>query len=198
MPTNDKSNTNDFFVEDYKLRIDYLSAHHNRMWTRFNFFLTLQSGLIAFMLLKDNAGLSNVAPLVLFALMVLSLIWWLFGAQDRWLSHAYRESINDAAKVLREKLQLSDYVAVGDYRASFDSEQPTILKNPVQWYRRYASITRLAAYVPLLTLIIWLLLASYYIYSTDIANHWMLVTLFGVMLVISLIVVAICANSDSK
>lgn len=32
---------NDFFMEDYKLKISYLNDQFGRMWTRFNFFLTI-------------------------------------------------------------------------------------------------------------------------------------------------------------
>ncbi len=30
-----------FLLEDYKLKVGYLTAHLTRMWTRFNFFVTI-------------------------------------------------------------------------------------------------------------------------------------------------------------
>ncbi len=36
-----------FLQKDYDLKIKYLSDHFSRMWTRFNFFLVLESGLSA-------------------------------------------------------------------------------------------------------------------------------------------------------
>ncbi len=34
-------------LEDYKQKITYLTAHMTRMWTRFNFFVTIESALIS-------------------------------------------------------------------------------------------------------------------------------------------------------
>ena len=146
----------DFLVEDYKLRIDYLNAHFGRMWTRFNFFLTLQSGLIAFMFFRDQANFSKNLPLFLLTEVALSCIWWIFGAQDRWLTYAYRKSINHTAKEIAKKDWAGkNYQAVGNYNQLLE-ESPSVLKNPVQWYSRRTSITRLTAYVPLLLLLVWL------------------------------------------
>ena len=38
---------NDFFMEDYKLKVGYLNDQFSQMWTSFNFFLTIESGLVA-------------------------------------------------------------------------------------------------------------------------------------------------------
>jgi hypothetical protein len=141
-----------FLVKDYELRIDYLNAHFGRMWTRFNFFLTLQSGLIAFMFIGNKVDFSANLPLFLLAEVTLSIIWWIFGAQDRWLAHAYRTSINKTAEKITEKnLAGEGYQAVGNYRKLFNKESPSVLKNPVEWYSPRTSITKLAAYVPPLT-----------------------------------------------
>lgn len=34
-----------FLLKDYGFKIKYVSDHFSRMWTRFNFFLALESGL---------------------------------------------------------------------------------------------------------------------------------------------------------
>jgi len=36
----------DFLLRDYELNVCYLSVHFQRMWTRFNFFVTIESALI--------------------------------------------------------------------------------------------------------------------------------------------------------
>jgi hypothetical protein len=33
-------------IEDYRQKITYLTGHTTRMWTRFNFFVTIESALI--------------------------------------------------------------------------------------------------------------------------------------------------------
>ena len=47
-----------FLEKDYDLKVRYLSDQFSRMWTRFNFFLVLESGLSAalWVWFKDKAG----------------------------------------------------------------------------------------------------------------------------------------------
>jgi hypothetical protein len=33
----------EFLVEDYKLKVGYLTEHFSRVWTRFNFFISLET-----------------------------------------------------------------------------------------------------------------------------------------------------------
>jgi hypothetical protein len=36
----------DFALEDYKQKINYLTAHFTRMWTRFNYFVAIETALV--------------------------------------------------------------------------------------------------------------------------------------------------------
>jgi hypothetical protein len=45
-PTADKS-PSDFLVKDYELKILYLCDHYTRMWSRFNYFVAIQSTLVS-------------------------------------------------------------------------------------------------------------------------------------------------------
>ena len=75
-----------FLTRDYELKAAYLTAHLGRMWTRFNFFVTLQSGLVAGLVFtRDGGGFTDAAVYFAAAEAVLSAIWWIFGAQDRYL-----------------------------------------------------------------------------------------------------------------
>ena len=85
-----------FLLEDYRQKVSYLTAHLQRMWTRFNFFLTIQSGLLAF-LFTSNRDLSHVALYFALAEAVVALLWYVFGAQDRYLVLLYRQHVKDAA-----------------------------------------------------------------------------------------------------
>jgi hypothetical protein len=40
------STQQDFLLEDYKQKISYLTNHLQRMWRRFNFFVTLETALL--------------------------------------------------------------------------------------------------------------------------------------------------------
>ena len=84
------SSATDILTTDYKLKIDYLTAHLGRMWTRFNFFLVISSTLFGYSLGKDNG--IYVGLLVLFGLL-LSLLWYHFAATDNYLVSAYRSQV---------------------------------------------------------------------------------------------------------
>jgi hypothetical protein len=36
----------DFLIRDYELKIKYLTDHFSRMWTRFNYFVGIESALV--------------------------------------------------------------------------------------------------------------------------------------------------------
>jgi hypothetical protein len=157
----------DFLVKDYELKTRYLSDHFQRMWTRFNFFVTIESALAGgkFLFGGPTAGLTRgIAALG----VVLSVIWYVFGAEDRYLVRIYRRQVQDAGKkaagALLDDTDAGAYRPVGeievtakDLRAdgkAFDSLSG--------WRVEALSTTRLAALFPLLLLIGWagLLLAS--------------------------------------
>lgn len=71
----------DFLVRDYELKVNYLTSHLQRTWTRFNFFVTLQSGLVAGLVFSTGDGsFTSSALWFMVAEAALSLIWWVFGA----------------------------------------------------------------------------------------------------------------------
>ena len=35
----------DFLIKDYELKVGYLTQHFGRMWTRFNYFVGIESAL---------------------------------------------------------------------------------------------------------------------------------------------------------
>src|SRR5260221_1758717 len=94
-------NADDFLARDYELKVRYLTDHFQRMWTRFNFFVTIESALVGGKFIlgagKLTAGLAVVG-------VVLSLIWYIFGAEDRFLVRVYRKQVEDAARKLAESV----------------------------------------------------------------------------------------------
>lgn len=63
----------DFLREDYELKAKYLEGHLSRMWTRFNFFLTIESALLAFSFDADSA---QYAGYLAVGGLLLSLMWY--------------------------------------------------------------------------------------------------------------------------
>ncbi len=157
---------NQFLIEDLKLKVDYLKAQFQRMWTRFNFFVTIEAGLVAVFF---SSGIYNRTPdKVIFASVAafLACIWWVLGAQDRYLVWYYRCQVKDVANKIADTDEKLAY-----YRHRFVSATPEELakdptakaeeykkwRGPLEWRLESLSITKLAAFFPLVILLLWLL-----------------------------------------
>jgi hypothetical protein len=94
-----------FLLEDYKQKISYLTSHLQRMWTRFNFFVTLEAALLGgkVLLVPDKPS-----PMVGIAGMILSVVWYMMGAQDRFLADFYRWQIKEAAGRVKQVVSKPD------------------------------------------------------------------------------------------
>jgi len=147
-----------FLLDDYRQKVSYLTAHLQRMWTRFNFFLTIQSGLLAF-LFTSNRDLSSVALYFALAEATVALLWYIFGAQDRYLVLLYRQHVKLAAEKLVGQLKASHPTAediLGNYVFVGDTSGSSIGNTPLEWRSDAFSITRLAVIFPLIALVVWL------------------------------------------
>jgi len=156
-------NTDQFLMEDYKLKVSYLTSHLQRMWTRFNFFITIQSGLVAFFF-TSSRDLTSVALYFACAEAVIALIWYVFGAQDRYLFLMYRSQIEITANKLVGLIQksdqesqdlLKDYIFVGETTKTAQSMKAEGKMSPFEWRSNAISITRLAAIFPLIVFVFW-------------------------------------------
>jgi hypothetical protein len=80
----------DFLLEDYKLKVGYYTGHLSRMWTRFNFLLTIDSAL--FDLFATGDFNRSICTLFLVVGIVLSALWCVFGGFDIFL-HVFIQAI---------------------------------------------------------------------------------------------------------
>lgn len=138
--------TRAFSLKDYELKINYLTNHFSRMWMRFNFFVTLEAALLGSRFLIGDGKLT---PQVAGLGAALSLVWYWFGAEDRYLVLIYRQQVKDAAKNLGIA---SPYEHVGQVEGL--EKYPSRI--PLEWRSSFMSTTRLAALFPLLTFLAWL------------------------------------------
>lgn len=154
-----------FLLNDYQTKVRYLSDHMGRVWTRFNFFLTVQSGLVAGLVFSSDEGTFTASALwFLIAEAVLSVIWWVFGAQDRWLIALYRDQIRQSWDLLSEQVTAklpSHYPHTGQT----ENQLKDPYKDLVEWRSERLSITRLPALVPLFLLVVWLGLIVVYVFT---------------------------------
>jgi hypothetical protein len=161
-----------FLLEDYKQKIAYLTAHFQRLWTRFNFFVTIEAAVAAFMF-TSNRTFATFALDLIGVEVAVTLMWWVFGAEDRFLVRVYRKQVRDAADKLMN-LYRQGYDAfpayLGDYRYVGDVEDGAkdILEedralgkstawSPFEWRSPSISITRLAAIFPVVILVLWII-----------------------------------------
>jgi hypothetical protein len=91
-----------FLVRNYELQVRYLSDHFSRMWTRFNFFLSINSALFGF---SFNPSYEQNIQYMIIAGIVFSLLWVYFGGVDNWLVDAYRGQVETGFAAIRKALQ---------------------------------------------------------------------------------------------
>ena len=143
----------DFLVKDYDLKIGYLTQHFGRMWTRFNYFVGIESALVGGKLIFGNGKLSTEVAVVG---AIVSLVWYVMGAEDRFLVRVYRGHVKDAAdrlaKVVWNPADLAPYRHVGEV----DESSKALDWEYSGWRLDLISATRLAAWIPLLVLLTWL------------------------------------------
>lgn len=178
----------DFLLEDYKQKIVYLTSHLQRMWTRFNFFVTIESALLGGkFLIASNVPSQELAT----AGMVLSALWYVMGAQDRYLVKIYRWHVEQAAKRIAKSFKVSpdsdtaaikifneakaaasDYVGRvdDDLISRFEQDEKAwrkskglltrVLDKLSSWRSKSFSITHLAAFYPLIAVVLWIVMFS--------------------------------------
>jgi hypothetical protein len=154
----DQIDPKDFLLKDYEIKVSYLSNHFQRMWTRFNFFVVIESALIGGRFIAGDGKLTAELAIVG---AVLSLVWYIFGAQDRWLVTRYRTQAEEAATKAADQV---GGIAQSDYH--FDTGSTVVRDDvrerpqkdyisPAEWRYRPLSVTRLAAVFPAFTFLIW-------------------------------------------
>lgn len=145
----------DFLIQDYWQKVQYLKDHFTRLWNRFNYFLTVQSALFGATILAPGQYRPSVP---LFAALV-CIVWYVFGAQDRYLVELYRKEIEQVLDQIRPSLQLTDYYFVGQTQNVPNQKERIedfkIKQNIYQWRRESLSTTKLPAIFPLILLIMW-------------------------------------------
>ena len=161
--TNDTANTlapKDFLIKDYELKVRYLTDHFGRMWTRFNYFVGIESALIGGKLIFGNGNLSREVPIIGAAV---SVIWYVMGAEDHFLVRVYRGHVKDAADLLAKAVwgdSNGPYLQVGHgpyLHVGEVTESSKVLGWGLSgWRWEPISTTSLAAWIPLLALFAWL------------------------------------------
>ena len=125
----------EFLIEDYKLKVDYLSNHFSRILTRFNFFLSIELalfGALGFLSFGNNRNI-EAAILPIFLGLATSVIWLVIGCQDRRLVVIYRGGMVLAAEKIAKAFKDNDLHGwtakhfVGSYEGVVDEEGKIVI-----------------------------------------------------------------------
>src|SRR5918993_3007569 len=139
--------TDAFLLSDYEIKVRYYSDTMQRVWTRFNFFLTVQSGLAAGFALSQNDGvLADSAIYFLIAEAFISLVWWVFGAQDRWTIATLRAQVAQSWRLLTSSSSCASVLpARYPHAGQTEIYRRRRWVSPAEWRWQRISITRLPA-----------------------------------------------------
>ncbi|HEY1164232.1 MAG TPA: hypothetical protein VGE90_03675 [Chitinophaga sp.] len=144
-----------FLDKDYERKINFLTQQFSRMWTRFNYFVTIESSLIGGKFLFDPHNHSQGFAVLGIAL---SFVWYVFGANDKYLVEVYRTAVKEAGRKITSLMPLggsypegSGYHYVGDVHPF-----PDIKPGLSCWRIEQFSITHLAAWFPFILTIAWI------------------------------------------
>lgn len=150
----------DFHLEDYKMKVDFFTKHFSRVWMRFNFFLAVQGasiGLGAKIILENKEVSLNEELILYYALNIfICVVWYIFGAQDRYLTILYRKQGHKSGRDCANAFGISDYEPVGSTENTSQEITPTF--NIIQWRSNVFSMTRLPAVVPIIFTTGWLII----------------------------------------
>ena len=169
-----------FLQKDYELKIGYLTDQFARMWNRFNYFVAIEAALVGGKFLLPNGVLSHALAI---AGILVSALWYVMGAEDRYLVRLYRYQVKKAAEaavkmIWTDKDTQDAYHYVGQVdkpmrdelreyeRREMDSKgsRKSFWKRLIElewlsgWRVEPISTTRLAALFPLLACILWLII----------------------------------------
>jgi hypothetical protein len=140
------------------------------MWTRFNFFLIINTGLFA-VVLNQNSRQDFVVLVIILGLIV-SILWNQFAATDNYLVDVYRRQIHHAYflytrdasfDALRETpipIELKHWTYTGDTRTEyFDLREDQVKQIPQNFFQRrisWLSATELGVVMSFLYILAWL------------------------------------------
>ena len=148
--------TDSQLFDDYKIHVDALTSQYTRMWTRFNFFITIHSALLVALigLFKEDVEPARSRYPALGLLM--SVLWYVTGAQDRYMVGFYRAMITHAAERVAPGDRQWAHPGLGVRGALPIVGEDGLAPGLTGWRNEWVSVTRLPALVPLLIGVLWI------------------------------------------
>jgi hypothetical protein len=151
-----------FLIEGYKAALDYYDGYMNRIWTRFNIMVTLDSALLAlFLTLCFDKSTLVSEKLLIFPIVgfILSALMYAQSAQDKFVSSQYLLQINELKEHIASLLQLGKgdelpmlFSKTVDFRSG---NKAFVFKGITSWRAAPISVTKIPALFSLLFAIAW-------------------------------------------
>jgi hypothetical protein len=155
----EKITTNDLqkadLLKDYEMKVNYLKDHLSRMWTRFNIFLTLQTGLAGAKIVyvsKANETIaidSNLAKLAL----LLSGVWFFVGIIDRSLVKNYRGQVGQSFERLKIASNDATFTDL-PHTGQVELERMNVFEKALH---SVFSPTKIIFVVPAISIVVWVM-----------------------------------------
>lgn len=143
----------EFQIKDYELKISYLKDHLTRMWTRFNYMLSIQTVVAGGKFLGES---NEYQSHFIFTGFLFAIIWLLLGIQDRYLFVLYRNQVKSAfGKLELEESEDSKWLEEVDHVGQVEEAKTKVTK---KWHtQRWEEIssTKMAAIVPMVIAVLW-------------------------------------------
>ena len=144
----------DFVIKDYELKIRYMTDHLSRMWSRFNYMLGIQTAIAGGKFFLDNANNCKSEELAFGVIgFLFALLWYLLGAQDRYLFELYRKQVEKAFTNLGIDNLPKELSYVGRTQEAW--EDKCVTKAWHTWRIESISSTKMVAIVPMVIMVLW-------------------------------------------
>lgn len=127
----------------FQTRMEAYSNYSNQVWNRFNWLLTLQTGIAGFFLSNFSSSAGS-AKGVIFLAIVVCVFWLLLGIEDFYGLRKQSERVQSCQKIIIARLEPFEKGVL-----ELQKENPRFLN-----FRQ----TSLLFFLPLVVLIAWLLL----------------------------------------
>jgi hypothetical protein len=143
-----------FLIEDYKLKVGWMTSHYDRVMRRLQMFLTLETALAAVLIITQTGELSPAAPYIAFLQVCLSAVWLAVGRSDRHLMRLHIDELRRVGKLLCQDIGVDAHPAVSDLLD--DRAHPCGLRERVMESSGNAQPPYGAASIPAMLLAVWI------------------------------------------
>jgi len=137
-----------FLLELLKIRTNSLVSYSNRVWQMFNWFVTINIGILGFLFSDQNTVINSL--FIYFVGLLLNILWFFIGIND------YLSMLKH--KTIKEKIENELYYS---YDIGTLLEPPSQNENPI-FSRLKFNQTKTLFMAPLLSIIFWFII---YLYS---------------------------------